>query len=126
MLPLLYSACPRSIMRSVAEADIPATDPSIKRDAAPERPRRLKLGGVLKRTENEVGAYFRQHSIHIVIFVREPDERFYITVFAPSGNYCYDGWWPRSPREPRKTMREAIEQALRGSLLLQDSKALSA
>lgn len=80
---------------------------------------RIRLGRIIKRTANELEAYFKGHWIHIQ---REYDDRFYIRVDAPSGSACYDGWWPREPVYPRVEMKEAIEQALRGSLLITDSK----
>ena len=44
-----------------------------------------------------------------------PSQNWYIIVTAPSGGYVYDGWWRESEGKP---LREAIYEALRGSMLL--------
>ena len=44
-----------------------------------------------------------------------PSQNWYIIVTAPSGEYLYDGWWRESEGKP---LREAIHEALRGSMLL--------
>ena len=72
------------------------------------------------RTVNELTAYYKSHYIHIE---REPDGRFYINVDAPSGAACYDGWYPSGQnayyyKTEKPTMREALIEALKGSLLI--------
>jgi hypothetical protein len=42
-------------------------------------------------------------------------QNWYIIVKAPDGGYVYDGWWRESEGKP---LREAIHEALRGSMLL--------
>lgn len=44
-----------------------------------------------------------------------PSQNWYIIVTSPSGGYVYDGWWRDSEGKP---LREAIAEALRGSMLL--------
>ena len=44
-----------------------------------------------------------------------PSQNWHIIVTAPSGEYVYDGWWRESEGKP---VREAIHEALRGSMLL--------
>lgn len=63
----------------------------------------------------ENGFYGRYKGHAIGIERDHPNSEWYIVVTAPNGLPAYDGWWRDSKHKP---IREAIEQALRGSLLL--------
>lgn len=79
---------------------------------------RIRLGKVERRTANNLEAYYKGHRIQID---REPRGDFYIIVQAPCGMYDYDGYWPNGfdpDYDDRPTMKQAIHQALEGSLLI--------
>jgi hypothetical protein len=57
-------------------------------------------------------ARYRRHDIQVQ---RESAGRFYIIVTAPTGAYCYDGWW--GDDYETRTMEQAVDQAITGSCL---------
>jgi len=76
-----------------------------------------------ERTSRRFRGRYKGHEIEITRADRKGLRVYgwYIMVWAPSGALCYDGYWPSSLlMEGPKTMDEAIEQALRGSLLIPD------
>lgn len=58
------------------------------------------------------GAY-KGHTVDIT----KDELGFYIIVKDPSGEYCYDGWW-RDSFDGSKTIDNAIEEALKGAMLI--------
>jgi hypothetical protein len=62
------------------------------------------------------------------LYIRREDryDPWYITVTTEGGGYLYDGWWTEPRSEGRiATIREAIVEACRGSMLWQNTELRS-
>jgi hypothetical protein len=78
-----------------------------------------RIDKIYEMTEDIFEGEYKGHSISIN---RESDNDFYIVVTAPCGMYDYDGWWQHDGND---SVRDAVEEALRGSLLLPDNQTNS-
>lgn len=82
--------------------------------------RRVIFRNVETYTEERFEARYKGHSITIERQGPDKDHHdYYITVTHPSGGYVYDGFW-KIPWEDCSdpTMKKAIIESLRGSLLI--------
>ena len=59
--------------------------------------------------------FYGEYKGHVIEINRESDDDFYIMVRNPSGSFDYDGWWQHDGKD---TIRDAVEEALKGSMLL--------
>lgn len=74
-----------------------------------------RIKKIVRKDDMNFIGYYKGHEICID---REEDDdyKFYIVVRSPEGTFCYDGWWSCYDKYP--TIDDAIEEALRGSLLI--------
>lgn len=77
--------------------------------------KRYRITQRVEKTDDHFHAIYKGRDIQID---REPDGSFYIIVTdLESGMHDYDGWWQES-RYSTKTIDEAIEEALKGAMLV--------
>ncbi len=70
-----------------------------------------KIRNIIEETWDSFHAKYKRHEI---IITREKNFLFYIQVVAPSETYSYDGYYDSNTG----SMDEAIEEALKGALLI--------
>lgn len=84
-------------------------------EAVPAPLERVVRGPRVLATVRKVLHFEGRYKGHDILIERaHPADNWYIQVRGPDGCFCYDGWWPESAR---KTQREAVLEALEGSLL---------
>jgi hypothetical protein len=77
--------------------------------------KRYRITQRVEKTEDHFHAVYKGRDIQID---REDDGSFYIIVtHIESGMHDYDGWWDES-RHFIRTIDEAIEEALKGAMLV--------
>ena len=70
----------------------------------------------ISKSRNAFEGRYKDHKIYLSRL--GPQQAWHIQVRSPDGTYLYDGWWTKPQHEGRTaTLREAIAEACRGSLL---------